>query len=157
MPNKTVYVRDGDVGLWEKAEQLAGESLSAFLTDALRRHVSCVEREAKLKADEERIVVEVSDGEGHPIKKAFRGTWLVRDWGPEGWGAARTAAGRIAVLELGGLQVFENLDELDAWGEGIQQEFDDDEMDQWADGKVLEFVALVAAALGEDYVVELDI
>jgi hypothetical protein len=157
MPNKTVYVRDGDVELWGKAEQLAGESLSAFLADALRRHVSFVEREAKLKADGDRIVVEVSDGEGHPVKKAFRGGWIVRDWGPDKWSAASTARGRIAVLEGVRLWVFESLDELYEWGEDVQQEFDDDELSEWADGKALEFVAVVAAVLGEDYVVELDI
>ncbi len=39
MPNKTIYVADGDLPLYQRAQELAGGSLSAAITTALRRYV----------------------------------------------------------------------------------------------------------------------
>ena len=43
-PNKTIYVREADAEVWEKAEKLAGGSVSALITEALRRYVEGVHR-----------------------------------------------------------------------------------------------------------------
>ena len=40
MPNKTIYVKDEDVQLFEEAEKLGGDSLSGIITEALRRFVA---------------------------------------------------------------------------------------------------------------------
>lgn len=47
MPRKQIYIREADVELFEKAEQLEGENLSAVIADALRRYVEVKEAEAQ--------------------------------------------------------------------------------------------------------------
>ena len=39
MPNKTIYVSDGDLPLYDRAQALAGGNLSAAIAKALRRYV----------------------------------------------------------------------------------------------------------------------
>src|SRR5712692_9174330 len=39
MPQKTVYIRDEDLPLWEQAAKLSDGSLASVLADALRAHV----------------------------------------------------------------------------------------------------------------------
>ena len=39
MPKRTVFIRDGDVPMWERAERAAGPNLSAFLSEALRAYL----------------------------------------------------------------------------------------------------------------------
>lgn len=40
MPNKTIYVSDSDVTLFEEAKKIAGEALSSVISKALREYVS---------------------------------------------------------------------------------------------------------------------
>jgi len=40
MPNKTIYVKDEDLGLFEEAKKLGGESLSSVIAEALRLFVT---------------------------------------------------------------------------------------------------------------------
>lgn len=54
MPNKTIYVRDADVELFDKAETLGGENLSATIAEALRKFVEI--EEAKENGMEEQEV-----------------------------------------------------------------------------------------------------
>lgn len=53
---KNIYVRDEDATLFEKAEAIGGESLSAVIAEALRRYVAA--EEAKAEGMQE-IVIEV--------------------------------------------------------------------------------------------------
>lgn len=39
MPNKTIYVSDGDLPIYQRAQELAGDNLSAAIAAALRRYV----------------------------------------------------------------------------------------------------------------------
>ncbi|MBV9124589.1 MAG: EXLDI protein, partial [Planctomycetes bacterium] len=39
MPNRTIYIADADVPLFEKAQKLAGDNLSAAIASALRTFV----------------------------------------------------------------------------------------------------------------------
>ena len=39
MPNKTIYVKDEDLQIFEEAEKLGGDSLSGIIAEALRRFV----------------------------------------------------------------------------------------------------------------------
>jgi EXLDI family protein len=40
MPNKTIYVSQGDVPVFEQAQQIAGEALSSVIAKALREYVA---------------------------------------------------------------------------------------------------------------------
>jgi len=40
MPNKTIYVKDEDLQIFEEAEKLGGDSLSSVIAEALRRFVA---------------------------------------------------------------------------------------------------------------------
>jgi EXLDI family protein len=43
VPNKTIYVADGDLPLYQQAQELAGGNLSAAITKALRRWVDAAD------------------------------------------------------------------------------------------------------------------
>ena len=75
MPNKTIYVADGDLPLFERAQQLTGGNLSATITRALRRLVEL--EEGKLEGFEE-ITVAVGPGSGR--RQRFIGV-LLAEWG----------------------------------------------------------------------------
>jgi hypothetical protein len=114
MPNKTIYVREADVELWEEAERLAarsgtgvfGRSLSWLVADALRRYI-----EAEKRKEEGMETIEVPlGGYNDPTRRvAFEGRWLVEP-DPYGtrttephydagayWGVALTKRGNVAV------------------------------------------------------------
>jgi hypothetical protein len=107
VPNKTIYVREADTEVWEKAERLAGGSVSALIAEALRRYVEEVEQKEQL--DMESIEVELWGPEDRPYEAAFVGRWLL--WPDEGetrtrepgydagayYGVALTRRGNIAV------------------------------------------------------------
>lgn len=46
MPNKTIYVRDEDLPIFEQAEELGGDSLSAVIAEAVKRFVSAEKAKA---------------------------------------------------------------------------------------------------------------
>ena len=74
MPNKTIYVSDGDLSLYARAQQLAGGNLSAAIAAALRRYVD-VEEGRREGFDE--IVVRVGPGRGRKVR--FTGV-LLGEW-----------------------------------------------------------------------------
>lgn len=47
MPNKTIYVSESDVSLFEEAKTIAGEALSSVISRALREYVSRHGKKAK--------------------------------------------------------------------------------------------------------------
>jgi hypothetical protein len=106
--NKTVYLRDEDVPVWEKARELAGDKLSPVIIAALK--VFTAEREGTQKGFE-RIVLEFDDSEDDylPKKKAFMGRWIIPPQEPysvtdekdtQYYGAiAETAKGAFVVFE----------------------------------------------------------
>jgi len=71
VPNKTIYVADGDLPLFERAQELTGGNLSATITRALRRLVEL--EEGKLEGYEE-ITVRVGPGAGR--RQRFIGVLL---------------------------------------------------------------------------------
>ncbi len=74
MANRTIYVADTDLPVFEKAQQLAGDNLSATIVQALRRFV---ETEEARSAGYEEITVHV--GRGRPyVQKQFRGRPLAK-------------------------------------------------------------------------------
>jgi EXLDI family protein len=74
MPNRTIYVADADLSIFEKAQKLAGDNLSAAIAQALRYFV---ENEEARRSGFEEITVKV--GKGRPyLTKQFRGRLLAR-------------------------------------------------------------------------------
>ncbi|HZS76607.1 MAG TPA: EXLDI protein [Ktedonobacteraceae bacterium] len=74
MPNRTIYVADADMPIFEKAQKLAGDNLSAAIAQALRIFV---EREESRQGGFEDIIVKV--GKGRPYQqKQFSGKLLAK-------------------------------------------------------------------------------
>lgn len=99
MPNKTIYVSDTDLLIFERAQELAGENLSATITEALRRYVN--NAEAKAQGLEE-IIVKV--GKVAVTRKRFWGRLLAKGQLPgdnkddhQWYTVYRTAKGAFAV------------------------------------------------------------
>ncbi len=65
MPNKTIYVSDGDLSLYQRAQELAGGNLSAAISAALRRYVD-VEEGRREGFDE--IIVRVGLDKGRKVR-----------------------------------------------------------------------------------------
>jgi len=74
MPNKTIYVSDDDLKLFQRAQELAG-SLSAAIVTALRRYVDT--EEGRQEGYDE-ITVKVGPGSGRKVR--FVGV-LLGEWG----------------------------------------------------------------------------
>ena len=74
VPNKTIYVADGDLPLYQQAQELAGGNLSAAITKALKRYV---ELEQGRGLGFEDVVVRVGVGSGRKVR--FTGV-LVGEW-----------------------------------------------------------------------------
>lgn len=75
MPNKTIYVSDGDLPLFQRAQELVGGNLSAAITTALRR---LIELEEGRREGFDEIVVKVGPGVGRKVR--FIGV-LLGEWG----------------------------------------------------------------------------
>lgn len=100
MPNKTIYVSDDDLPLFERAQELAGANLSSAIVRALRRFIEL--EEAKQRGFDEITVI--VNSEGAHRRKRFLGQPLVR-WlestsdskGTSIFVIYRTAGGRYAL------------------------------------------------------------
>lgn len=73
--NKTIYLRDEEAPIWERARELAGDKLSPVIVAALKHFIAQKEAEPK---GFERIELSFSDSEDHyvPKRKAFLGKWV---------------------------------------------------------------------------------
>ena len=136
-PAKTLYVRDDDVPLWDRAESAARTwslSLSQIVAAALRDYLA---RKQQPAATEE-ITVEVGDREGHRWHESFSGTWLFEPSDDQRFGSnagacygiALTRKGKIAVYSYHltesfppGLRVYETVGEA-VTAEGLDPEFE---------------------------------
>jgi EXLDI family protein len=78
MPNKTIYVSDDDLPLFERAQQVSGANLSSVIVRALRRFIEL--EEAKQHSLEEITVI--VNGQGAHRRKRFVGQRLVRQLQP---------------------------------------------------------------------------
>jgi EXLDI family protein len=97
VPNKTIYVSDADLPVFQRAQELTGGNLSAAISKALRRLVEI--EEGRLQGYEE-ISVRVGAGPGKVQR--FQGV-LLADWNRatkdsiEHYRVYRTRSGRFAV------------------------------------------------------------
>ena len=77
MPNKTIYVKDEDVQLFEEAEKLGGDSLSSVIAEALRRFVATKKAEQQgMKECNLTVGVLRSQGDDDTRKVRFIGRLL---------------------------------------------------------------------------------
>jgi len=74
VPNKTIYVSDGDLPLYQRAQELAGDNLSAAISAALRRYVDV---EEGLREGFDEITVRVGPSPGRKVR--FTGV-LLGEW-----------------------------------------------------------------------------
>ena len=74
MPNKTIYVSDGDLPIYQRAQELAGDNLSAAILAALRRYVDV--EEGRQKGFDE-VSIRVEPGAGRVVR--FTGV-LLGEW-----------------------------------------------------------------------------
>jgi EXLDI family protein len=97
MPNKTIYVSDADLPVFQRAQELVGGNLSAAISQALHR---LVEVEEGRRAGFGEITVGV--GPGAAKLQRFQGV-LLADWhrstsdGEERYRVYRTRSGRFAL------------------------------------------------------------
>jgi EXLDI family protein len=75
VPNKTIYVSDDDLPLYQRAQEISGGNLSAAIAAAIRRYVE-VEEGRREGYDE--ITVKVGAGAGRKVR--FSGV-LLGEWG----------------------------------------------------------------------------
>ena len=75
VPNKTIYVSDADLPLFQRAQELAGGNLSQAISRGLRRLVEL--EEGRLEGFDE-VTVQVGTGKGR--RQRFLGVLLV-EWG----------------------------------------------------------------------------
>lgn len=100
MPNKTIYVSDADLTVFERAQALSGENLSSVIVRALRRYIELEEAKQQGLAE----ITVLVNSEGAHRRKRFLGQRLVR-WvqsTPSGKGTViinvyRTAGKRYAL------------------------------------------------------------
>lgn len=74
MPNKTIYVSEEDLPIFERAQELSGANLSSAISQALRRYVEVAEA-GQRGLDEITLIV---NSEGAHRRKRFLGQRLVR-------------------------------------------------------------------------------
>ena len=97
VPNRTIYVSEGDQEIFKRAQELAGDNLSAAITNALKRYVDL---EDARQAGFDEIVVKVGLGAGRKVR--FTGV-LLGEWMDtvgerfEHWSVYRGPTGKFAV------------------------------------------------------------
>ena len=84
VPNKTIYVSEGDLSLFDRAQEIAGGNLSGAIATALRRYVEA--DDARREGFDE-ITVRVGSGAGRKVR--FSGI-LLGEWANSSWSRYET-------------------------------------------------------------------
>ena len=105
--NKTLYVKDGDGPLWDRARELTGDKISQFILEKLRVFVA--EQDGKQQGFE-RITLRYVE-KGIPKAQAFVGRWLIAPEQPwegcdevgdlDNYAIALTAKDNVVVFNFG--------------------------------------------------------
>lgn len=144
MTNRTVYVSEADLPVWEKGEKELGESVSSVVMNYLRRRVTeADERRQGMK----RISVDVMTSSGKQVTKSFSGVWLIEpyeEFEPEeqdlsnggSWRAghclavAETARGQFAVYSFKRGRMGEDPSELEVFPTRNDLEYEHPEVER---------------------------
>jgi hypothetical protein len=111
--NKTLYLKDEDAPIWDKAREFAGDKLSAHVVVYLKKFVTHKEATAQ---GFKRIVLTYREQGKLPRAKAFYGRWLIApedywdaaaadpdpEHGPDYYSVAITAKNSIVVFNFKG-------------------------------------------------------
>ncbi|MBA3822752.1 MAG: EXLDI protein [Ktedonobacterales bacterium] len=116
MPNKTIYVSDADAPLFERAQDLAGGSLSAAIVQALRRYVASEEL-----AESGEIVIKVG-ANGAYRQQRFTGRQVGKFYVPMPDGA-RASTYHVYVTNKGNFAVY--VKELPNWAKMARRNWSD--------------------------------
>lgn len=118
MPKVTLYVKDADAPLWERARQLAGDSLSSIVSRALAAYVEEQERRAAAQSALERgaatVTLEVEPDEGPSRKVRFTGVLAYEGEESIHQDAYVTTSGKVVIAhfiddgQIGSLTVFDS-------------------------------------------------
>ena len=78
MPNRTIYVSNEDEPVFKRAQELAGDNLSAAISNALKRYV---EVEDARKAGYDEVVLKIGFGAGRKVRfhATLLGEWFKSD------------------------------------------------------------------------------
>ena len=79
VPNKTIYVSDGDQKLYQRAQELSGGNLSAAIANALRRYVD-IEEGRREGFDEITVRVGLKPGRKVRFSGILIGEWVDTSW-----------------------------------------------------------------------------
>jgi hypothetical protein len=76
--NKTLYIRDEDIQIWDRARELAGDKLSPIIVAGLKKFIADKEMEDAESKGFGRIEIPFNDAGAHniPKLKAFNGKWI---------------------------------------------------------------------------------
>jgi EXLDI family protein len=173
VPNRTIYVSEDDQPTFRRAQELAGDNLSAAISAAIKRYV---EVEDARQAGFEEIVVKVGTGAGRKVR--FSGV-LLGEWMDtsndrfEHWRVYRGRAGKFAVHvdrtphfemrdadgnKISGWRAWTGIGMRAGGGTPAEATLDVVEtLDQLRDLIPAELYALVASSAEQPYVEELDI
>lgn len=102
VPNKTIYVSDADLPIFDRAQELAGGNLSAVIAQALRRYVD------EAAAGDGEVIVTLDEA-GITTKKRFRGRLITQQKaaGKDPHRQHRAAVTRVYRTEKGRFVVLE--------------------------------------------------
>jgi hypothetical protein len=180
MPNKTLYVKDADLPIWEQAEKLGVNGVSSLVTMLLKTYVD--QHPVPDELGMMTITVEcrhllTSEGlqdSANAVKKSFVGRWLIPPeeqltktysstettrFVPCFYAVAQTKKGAIAVYEgESGFHEWSELNHYRTFEEFQGAQNLDERQEPTGHPRYPEnVIAAVAAALQRDYVVHLDI
>ena len=158
MPKITLYVKDADQGIWDKARSLSGDSLSGFVTTALRRHLHQEERRAAAETAFSNRIQEIelevwgAVNEHRTYKVRFEGVCLVDH---DNERIYETAKGNLVVWRSHPLDgaTYEKADSIEDLHRILEERYEDkpEEYEWW-----IGLLAEASEARGEDFVIEID-
>ncbi len=151
MPKITLYVKDADQGVWNKAREMSADSLSGFVTAAVREQV---DREGRRRAAHtgEMALVELEVDNPQPHRVRFTGQ-LLAHWaeGEREEEIYLKRGGELVYVwgdtEASSYRVYESIDDLkEDWAGAIEE------------GRrvAMQLLAEASEELGEEFVVDLD-
>jgi EXLDI family protein len=173
VPNRTIYVSEDDQPLYKRAQELAGDNLSAAISNALKRYVESEDARAEGYDD---VVVKVGMGAGRKVR--FLGI-LLGDWIDsrgerfEHYRVWRGKAGRLAIHveragywemrdsqgnPLSGWRAWTGIGAAAGGGQGANATLDVvDTLDEIRERVPAELYEMVAAAVDQPNVEEVDL
>jgi hypothetical protein len=182
MANKTLYVKDSDLPIWEQAEKIAVNGVSSLVTMLLKTYVDqhpVPDEQGMMTITVECrhfLTIEGFQDTANTVKKSFVGRWLISPeekltqtyattetnlFAPNFYAIAQTKKGAIAVYEgddRGGDDRAAELNHYRTFEEFQEAQLLDERQQPTGRPRYPEnVIAAVAEALQREYVVHLDI